>query len=147
MAFTADFLCDSFKVEILLAEHDLTAAADDIKLALYDDTATMDNDTTDYTGSTTGELANSGNYITAGLSLTNVTPTLDGSTAICDFSPDAVWSTATFTAYGALLYNNTHASKAAIAVLWFNGAKTATAGDFTVQFPAAAAATAIIRIA
>lgn len=146
MAFTADFMCNTFKQELLQAEHNFGSAGHTFKLALYDNTPTMNASTTDYTSSTSGELAATGNYATGGGTLTNVEPTLDTSTGITDFA-DEVWSTATFTSYGALLYNDSHASKAAVCVLWFNGAKTATAGDFTVQFPAAAAATAIIRIA
>ena len=146
MAFTGDFMCSSFKQEILVAEHDFTTTTGHVfKMALYDNTATLTAATTIYT--TSGELASAGNYTTAGNVIASVTPVLDGTTAVCDFSPDEVWSTATFTAYGGLIYNDTHASKAAVSVVDFSGAKTATAGDFTVQFPAAAAATAIIRIA
>jgi hypothetical protein len=146
MAFTADFLCNTFKQELLQAEHDFGAAGETFHLALYDNSPTMNAGTTDYTGATSGELPASGNYSTTGNALTNIEPSLDTSTGITDFE-DEVWGTATFTSYGALLYNFSHAGKAAVAVLWFDGAKTATAGDFTVQFPAAAAATAIIRIA
>ena len=146
MAFTADFMCNTFKQELLQAEHNFAAAGQTFKLALYDNTPTMNAGTTDYTSSTSGELAAAGGYTTTGNALTNVEPTLDTSTGITDFD-DEVWGTATFTSYGALLYNDSHAGKASVAVLWFDGAKTATAGDFTVQFPVPAAATAIIRIA
>ena len=146
MAFTGDFMCSSFKQEILVAEHDFTTTTGHVfKMSLYDNTATLTAASTVYTVS--GELASAGNYTTAGNVIASVTPVLDTTTAICDFSPDEVWSTATFTAYGGLIYNDTHASDAAVSVVDFGGAKTATAGDFTVQFPAAAAATAIIRIA
>ena len=145
MAFTGDFLCSTFKQEILEAEHNFTTTTGDtMNMALYDNTATLTAATTIYT--TSGELAASGNYATKGQALTNVTPTLTGTTGITDFV-DEVWSTATFTAYGALVFNEDHASDAAVIVLDFGGAKTATAGDFTVQFPAADASNAIIRIA
>jgi len=144
MAFTGDFFCNSFKQELFEGLHDLQVAGNVFKIALYDNTATLTAATTAYTAS--GELAASGNYVTAGNALTNLAPTLDTGTAICDFV-DEVWSTATFTAYGALIYNDTAAGDPACVVLDFGGAKTATAGDFTVQFPVAAAATAIIRIA
>jgi hypothetical protein len=146
MAFTGNFMTNTFKAEILKAEHDFTVTTgDSFKLALYDNTATLTASTTAYTA--TGELAASGNYVTTGNALTNaLTPTWSTSAAITDFD-DEVWSTATFTAYGALLYNDTHASDAAVVVLDFSGAKTATAGDFTVQFPTADATNAIIRIA
>ena len=145
MAFTGDFMCTSFKQEILVKEHDFTLTTGDVfKMALYDNTATLTAATTAYTAS--GELASAGNYTTAGNALTNVTPTTSGTTALTDFV-DEVWSTATFTAYGALIYNDSHASDAAVVVLDFLAAKTATAGDFTVIFPAADASNAIIRIA
>lgn len=145
MAFTGDFMCTSFKQELLVAEHDFTTSTGHtFNMALYDNTATLTAATTAYTAS--GELSATGNYSTRGNALTNVTPTTDGTTAITDFD-DEVWTNATFTAYGALIFNETHATDAAVIVLDFSGAQTATAGDFTVQFPAAAAATAIIRIA
>lgn len=146
MAFTGDFMCTSFKVEILRAVHDFTVSTgDSFKMALYDNTATLTAATTAYTA--TGELAASGNYTTAGNALTNaLTPTSSGTTAYTDFD-DEVWGTATFTARGALIYNDTAAGDPAVVVLDFGSDKTATAGDFTVQFPAADATNAIIRIA
>jgi hypothetical protein len=145
MAFTGNFMCTSFKQEILVKGHDFTlTTGDSFKIALYDNTATLTAATTAYT--TSGELAATGNYVTTGNALTNVTPTTSGTTALTDFV-DEVWSTATFTAYGALIYNDTAAGDPSVLVLDFGGAKTATAGDFTVQFPAADATNAIIRIA
>ena len=75
----------------------------------------------------------------------DVTPTTDGTTAICDFS-DLTFSNVSITARGALIYNDTQADKA-VCVLDFGGDKTATAGDFTISFPTANASSAIIRIA
>lgn len=143
MAFTGDFLVTSFKQELMQAEHNFDSHT--FKMSLYDNTATLTAGTTIFT--TSGELADSGNYATPGQALDNpLTPTISGTTVYTDFD-DEVWNTATFTAYGALIYNDTHATDAAIAVLDFSGAKTATAGDFTVQFPTADASDAIIRIA
>ena len=73
------------------------------------------------------------------------TPTLDSSTAVCDFS-DVSFTSATFTANGALIYNDTQSDKA-VAVIAFGGDKTVTSGTFTIQFPTADASNAIIRIA
>jgi len=142
MAFTGNFMCTSFKQELFEGIHDFNVAGSTYNMALYDNTATLTAATTAYT--TSGELAAAGNYTTGGNALTNIDPTVDGTTAICDFV-DEVWATATFTAYGALIYKDT--TDESVIVCDFGGAKTATAGDFTVQFPAAAAATAIIRIA
>jgi hypothetical protein len=146
MPFSGDFMCSSFKRELLVAEHDFTlSTGHQFNMALYDDTSTLTAATTAYTSS--GELADTGNYAAKGQALTNVTPTLDATTtAITDFE-DEVWSNATFSAMGALIFNEDHASDAAVVVLDFDTLKTATAGDFTVIFPAPAAATAIIRIA
>ena len=145
MAFTGDFLCNSFKAEVLQGLHNFTTTTgDSFKIALYDNSAAFDASTTAYTS--TNELAASGNYTQTGNELGNITPTLDTSTGIVDFD-DEVWSTATFTAYGAMIYNDTAAGDPAVCILDFTEAKTATAGDFTVQFPLPAAATAIIRIA
>jgi len=147
MAFTGDFMCSSFKQELFEGLHDFQVAGDSFKMALYDNTATLTAATTAYPGAGVGgELAAAGNYTQGGEALTNIAPTLDGTTAICDFV-DEVWGTATFTAYGGLIYNDTEAGDPSVIVCDFGGAKTATAGDFTVQFPVAAAATAIIRIA
>lgn len=146
MAFTADFMCSSFKRELLIGLHDFTLTTGDVfKMALYDNTPSFTAATTDYTAS--NEVPNGSGYTTGGGALTNVTPTLDTpiTTAITDFE-DEVWSTATFTAYGALTYNSTAGTEAVI-INWFNGAKTATAGDFTVQFPTPDGTNAIIRIA
>ena len=148
MAFTGTFMCTSFKQEILVAEHDFTAAADVFNMALYDDTTTIAANTTAYPGAgVNGELAAAGNYTQGGNALdNNLTPTTSGTTAYTDWD-DEVWATATFSAMGALVYNTTHVGDAAVLVLDFGTLKTATAGDFTVQFPVADATNAILRIA
>jgi hypothetical protein len=133
-------VCNSFKQEVLGATHDLDTDA--IKMALYTSSATLGASTTAYT--TSDEVVGSG-YVAGGNTLTGAAISLDGTTAIVDFS-DSTWSSATITARGALIYNSSKSNKA-IAVIDFGGDKTSTNGDFTVQFPAAAAATAIIRLA
>jgi hypothetical protein len=140
----------SFKVEILRAVHNFTASTGNtFKIALLKATAagsgTFGAATTNYSNLSTDELANGSGYTTAGNTLVSVTPVADGTTAICDFS-DTTWTSATFTTSGALIYNST-ASGAACAVLSFGGDQQVSSGDFTIQFPTAAAATAIIRIA
>lgn len=140
----------SFKVEILKAVHNFTASTGNtFKIALFKGTAagsgTFGAATTNYSDMSTDQLANGNGYTTAGNTLVSVTPVADGTTAICDFS-DTTWTSATFTTCGALIYNST-ASGAACAVLSFGGDQQVSSGDFTIQFPVAAAATAIIRIA
>lgn len=140
----------SFKVEILKAVHNFTASTGNtFKIALFKATAagsgTYGAATTNYSDMGSDELATATGYTQPGNTLTSVTPVADGTTAICDFA-DTTWSSATFTTCGALIYNST-ASGAACAVLSFSGDQQVSSGDFTIQFPAAAAATAIIRIA
>lgn len=139
MAITSA-VCNSFKQEVLGGIHDLDTDA--IKIALYTSSATLGAATTAYT--TSDEVVGSG-YTAGGNTLTGAAISLDSSTAIVDFT-DTTWSSATITARGALIYNSSKANRA-IAVIDFGGDKTSTNGDFTVQFPVAAAATAIIRLA
>jgi hypothetical protein len=134
-------MCSSFKQQILLGEQDLDT--DVIKIALYTSSATLGATTTVYT--TTSEVSSSGtNYTAGGNTLTGAVVTLDGTTAIVDFN-DTTWTSSTITARGALIYNSTKANKA-IAVLDFGADKTSTSGDFTINFPAAAAGSAIIQV-
>jgi len=127
---------------VLVEGHNLTNGADSIKLALYTSSATLGAGTTVYV--TTGQSSGT-NYSAGGQALTNVTPALSGSTAVCDFA-DEVFSNVTVTARGCLIYNSTNSNKALCAID-FGGDKTSTAGDFTVVFPSATATGAIIRLA
>ena len=144
-------MCTSFKQELMLGTHNFATNGNAFKLALYAEggggksstTATLGATTTAYT--TTGEVANSGSYTAGGGTLTKVAPTTSGTTAFTDFA-DISFTTATITAMGALIYNDTNSDKA-VAVLDFTSNKTSTSGTFTVTFPTADASNAIIRIA
>jgi hypothetical protein len=141
-------MCTSFKQQLLQGQHNFTASTGHtFKLALYTSAATLDATTTNY--SSTNEASGSG-YTAGGGTLTNVTPTTSGTTAFTDFA-DLTFSSATITANGALIYNTTTdggtGTTDAVVVLAFGGDKTSTNGDFTIQFPTADAANAIIRIA
>ena len=137
-------VCTSFKQEILVEGHDFTASTGDtFKIALYSSSATLSASTTAY--SDTNEVSDSGTYSAGGGSLTAVTPTTSGTTALCDFS-NISFTSATITARGALIYNSS-ASNKAVVVLDFGGDKTSTSGTFTIQFPAADASNAILRLA
>jgi len=145
MAFSGNYMTTSFKQELLTATHDFTnSTGDTFKLALYDNTATLDATTTAYT--TSGEVAASGTYPTGGGTLTNSTPTSSGTTAFTDFA-DITFTSATITARGALIYNDTAAGDPSVVVLDFGEDKASTNGDFQVIFPTADASNAIIRIA
>ena len=145
MAFTGNFMCTSFKQELLVGTHNFTTSTGDVfKLALYTNSASFTAATTAYTA--TNEVANSGSYAAGGGSLVNVTPTTSGTTAFADFD-DLAFTSATITARGALIYNSSAAGNPTVAVLDFGSDKTSTTGTFTIQFPTADASNAIIRIA
>ena len=145
MAFTGNFMCTSFKKELLQGVHNFTASTgDSFKLALYTNSASFTAATTAYTA--TNEVGASGSYSAGGGTLTNVTPTTSGTTAFTDFS-DLTFTSATITARGALIYNDTAAGDPSVVVLDFGSDKTSTSGDFQIVFPTADASNAIIRIA
>jgi len=140
-------ICNSFKQEILEAEHNFTASTGNtFNLALYDSGADLSKTTTAYTSSEEITNTSGSAYSAKGNALTSVTPVLDSDTAVCDFA-DTSWSSASFTARGCLIFNDSHASDASVCAIDFGGDKTVTSGTFTVEFPAVAASTAIIQIA
>jgi len=146
MAITSA-VCTSFKVEILKGVHDFTATTGNtFKIALYTSSATLGAGTTAYT--TSNEITNSSGtaYTAAGATLTSVTPTSSSTTAICDFA-DVSYTDASFTANGALIYNDSASGDPAVCAIAFGSDKTVTSGTFTIQFPTADATNAIIRIA
>jgi len=146
MAITSA-VANTFKTEILKAVHNFTATSGNtFNLALYTSSATLSASTTAYSSS--NEITNSSGtaYSAKGNALTSVTPVLDSSTAVCDFS-DTSWTTASFTANGCLIFNDSASGDPAVCAVAFGGDKTVSSGTFTIQFPAAAATTAIVRIA
>ena len=144
MAFTGNFMCTSFKQELLEAVHNFKlSGGSTFKLAMYDNNASFTAATTAYTA--TNEVSGTG-YSAGGGTLTRIDPTTSGTTAFTDFA-DLTFSTATVTARGALIYNDTAAGDPSVVVLDFGSDKTSTAGDFTIVFPTADSSNAIIRIA
>lgn len=144
MAFTGNFMCTSFKKELLEGVHNFTTGGNTFNLALYDNSASFTAATTAYT--TTNEVGASGSYTAGGGALTKVAPTTSGTTAFTDFN-DLSFTTATITARGALIYNDTATGDPSVVVLDFGSDKTSTSGTFTIIFPTADASNAIIRIA
>ena len=149
MAFSGNFMCTSFKKELLYGVHDFDLAnGDTFKIALYDNNASFTAATTAYTA--TDEVSGTG-YSAGGGALTNVDPTSSGTTALTDFQ-DETFSNATITARGALIYNTTpnttsiSVTNPTVVVLDFGADKTSTSGDFTITFPTADASNAIIRV-
>ena len=143
MAITSA-VCASFKVEILKGVHDFTATTGNtFNLALYTSDESLGASTTAYT--TSNEVSGTG-YTAKGNALTSVTPTADSTTAVCDFS-DTSFTSASFTARGCLIFNDSATGDPAVCAIDFGADKTVTSGTFTIQFPAADASNAIIRIA
>ena len=146
MAITSA-ICNSFKTEILTAVHNFTASTGNtFNLALYTSSATLSKSTTAY--SATNEITNTSGtaYTAKGNALTSVTPVLSTDTAVCDFA-DTSWTSASFTANGCLIFNDTASGDPACCAIAFGGDKTVSSGTFTIQFPTADASDAIIRIA
>ena len=144
-------MATTFKKELLFGSHDFdTSTGDTIKLALYTSSASLDAATTAFT--TSNEVAASGGYTSGGNTLNSVDPTVSGTTAFLDFD-NSTWSSSTITARGAMIYNSTpnttsiSLTNPAVVILDFGADKSSSSGDFTVQFPAADASNAIIRIA
>ena len=137
-------MCTSFKQELMEAVHNFkNSGGSTFNLALYTSSASLGAGTTAYT--TSNEVSGT-NYTAKGASLTRVDPSTSGTTALTDFA-DLTFSTATVTARGALIFNDSASGDPAVCALDFGGDKTSTAGDFTIQFPTADASNAIIRIA
>ena len=140
-------ICNSFKVEMLTAVHNFTASSGNtFNLALYTSSATLNKSTTAY--ASTNEIANTSGsaYSAKGKALTSVTPVLSSDTAVCDFA-NVSWTSASFTARGCLIFNDTASGDPAVCAIDFGGDKTVTSGTFTIEFPAADASNAIVRIA
>jgi hypothetical protein len=147
MAFNGNFMCTSFKKELLEAKHNfLNSGGSTFQLALYTNDATFTAATTAYT--TSNEISNTAGsaYSAKGNTLTRVDPTTSGTTALTDFA-DSSWSSATFTARGALIFNDSASGDPTVLVLDFGADKSASNGTFSVVFPTADASNAIIRIA
>jgi hypothetical protein len=142
MAITTNAIANSFKGQILRAIHNFTASTGNtFKLAMYTTAATLGASTTSFT--TVGQVSSSG-YTSGGKALVNSGVKVSGAVAITNFS-NVSFTGVTLSARGALIYN-TSATNKAVCVLDFGGTKTATAGTFTVQFPAFTTSAAIIRI-
>ena len=144
MAFSGNFMCTSFKKELMEGVHNFkNSGGSTFKLALYDNYASFTAATTAYT--TSNEVSGTG-YSAGGGTLTRVDPSTSGTTALTDFA-DLTFSSATITARGALIYNDSASGDPTVVVLDFGADKTSSAGDFTIVFPTADASNAIIRIA
>ena len=146
MAITTNAICNTFKKELLQGKHDFDTSSDTYKLAMYTSAATLGASTENY--ATTNEVSSSG-YTACGSALVNQGVKVSSGVAITDFA-DLSFTGVTLTARGALIYNTTtdggSGTTDAVCVLDFGVDKTATAGTFTIQFPAFTTSAAILRI-
>jgi hypothetical protein len=150
MAITSA-ICSTFKRDLLKGKHDFqSSGGHTFKIALFTSSASLGASTEDY--STSNEITNSSGtaYTAGGATLTNSGVSLSSTTAFTDFS-DVSFTSASFTANGALIYNTTtdggSSTTDAVAVIAFGADKTVSSGTFTIQFPTADASNAIIRLA
>ena len=135
-------ITNSYKQEVLKGTHLLT---DTYKIALFTSAATLDKNTTTYTAQP-NEVSNAGtNYTTGGNTLVGFSVTLSGDTAVLDWTTDPQWINATFTARGALIYNDTLVGKNAVMVIDFGSDKAVAAGTFVLVFPAPDNVTGLVR--
>ena len=139
-------MCTSFKSELLGGIHDLDTHTLKLALIKASPSGTYNAATTNYSSVTgNSDEASGSGYSSGGQNLDGAAISVSGTTAIVDFT-DEVFSSATVSADGCIIYNSS-ASNKAICVIDFGGTKTSTNGDFTIQFPTADASNAIIRIA
>ena len=144
MAFTGNFMCTSFKVELMTATHNFTnSTGNTFNIAMYDNSASFTAATTAYTAS--NEVTGTA-YVAKGNTLVNVTPTSTSTTAFTDFG-DSTWSSSTITARGAMIFNDTASGDPSVVILDFGSDKSSSSGDFTIVFPSGDSTSAIIRIA
>ena len=144
MAFSGNALCSTFKKELLEGTHNFANGGNSFKLALFTNSqagndnlggtsTTMDATVTAYSSSAGNEVGNSGDYSAGGGALGSQAVVASTATTSVDFA-DVTWSSATFTAAFAAIYNDDQGDKLCV-VLDFGGSKTATNGDFTISFP------------
>ena len=143
MAITTNAIASSFKKELLEGKHDFTASTGSaFKLAMYNSNAVLGKSTTSYT--TGSEVTSPAGYTAGGKALVNTGTSVASSVAITNFS-NLSFTNVTLTARGSLIYNTSN-SNTGVCVLDFGSDKTATAGTFTIQFPAYTTSAAILRI-
>jgi len=146
MAFTGNYVCNNFKLNLAKATHDFTTSTGHtFNMALYTSSATLTASSNNYTVS--GEVATGGGYTATGLALTVASgmPLLSGSTVMIDFD-DALWAASSITARGAMIYNDTSPLDSSVVILDFGVDKISDVGDFSVVFPPATVTRAVIRI-
>ena len=145
-------VCNTFKQQLLEGKHDFANGGHTFKIALFTSSASLGAGTANY--STSNEITNaSGSAYSAGgetLQNQSVTGGTGASTAYVDFTTNPQWTSASFTANGAMIYNTTtdggSGTTNSVCILAFGSDFTATNGTFTIEFPAPGTSTAILRL-
>jgi hypothetical protein len=143
----ANIVPDAFKTNLLKGVFNFDTSGNGgntFKCALYTSIAGYSANSTVYQ---TGNEVSSTNtaYPTAGKDLTNAGVAIASNIAFIDFD-DLTFPSVTLTAAGAAIYKSTGGGNQLVLVLDFGGNKTATNGDFVIQFPAGNSSNAIIRL-
>ena len=144
MAFTGNFVCNSFKKQLAEGVHTFGPGGDTFKLALYDNNATFTAATTAYTPA--NEMPASGSYVAGGGALVSLEPVLSSGIVLISFV-DLLFTGVNFSPFGALIYNDTVAGKPSVCVVDFAGEKTAVNQNLEVKFPPITATSAFLRLA
>lgn len=135
-------VCKTYKRDIPKGIH---TSAHTYKIALFTSAATLNKDTTTYTGQT-GEVASGGGYTTGGATLSGFSCIIDGDKAVLSWDTPIDWDPSTITARGALIYNNSLAGKDAVMAIDFGADKTSTDGRFRINLPTQDQTTGLIRL-
>ena len=143
MAFSGNYMCTSFKKELMEGVHNLKSGGNTFKIALYTNSSSLDARNPAYTSS--NEVSGTG-YSAPGKDLTNVNPSSSGTTGFAEFG-DQTWGSSTITARGALIYNDTATGDPSLVVFDFGADKSSSSGDFAVVMPTYNSSSALIRIA
>lgn len=142
MAFTGNFVCNSFKEQLFEGVHTFGPAGDQFKLALYDNNATFTAATTAYTSA--NEMPASGSYVAGGGNLTSLEPVVSNGIVLISFV-DLLFSGVDFGPFGALIYNSSVAGNPAVCVIDFDGEKSAVNQNMEIRFPPVTSTSAFLR--
>jgi hypothetical protein len=142
MAFTGNFVCNSFKDQLFKGVHTFGPGGDTFKLALYDNNASFTAATTAYTPA--NEMPASGSYVAGGGTLVSLEPVLSNGFVLVSFV-DLLFTGVNFSPFGALIYNDTAVGKPSVCVVDFAGEKTAVNQNLEIRFPPLTTTSAFLR--
>lgn len=142
MAFTGNFVCNSFKKQLFEGVHTFGPSGDQFKLALYNNNATFTAATTAYTSA--NEMPASGSYVVGGGNLTSLEPVVSNGIVLISFV-DLLFTGVDFGPFGALIYNSSVAGNPSVCVIDFDGEKSAVNQNMEIRFPPVTSTSAFLR--